>query len=85
VDKGFCLSYWRLSYRRKLIRTAWMTLMALVVSMMLLVGEYDIFGVSPWLWAVAIWTGSVAQLLCNYRQWCRSQRRGPESPGADDP
>ena len=23
VDKGFCLSYWKLSYRRKFIRTLW--------------------------------------------------------------
>jgi hypothetical protein len=24
VDKGFCLNYWRLSYRRKMLRTLWM-------------------------------------------------------------
>ncbi len=24
VDKGFVLNYWRLSYRRKFIRTLWM-------------------------------------------------------------
>lgn len=28
IDKGFCLSYWRLSYRRKLIRTIWLGVLA---------------------------------------------------------
>ncbi len=35
IDKGFCLNYYKLSYRRKLIRTLWLSpvvLMVLAVS-----------------------------------------------------
>ncbi len=31
VDKGFCLSYWNLSYRRKLIRTGWVYLFSFFI------------------------------------------------------
>jgi len=31
IDKGFCLMYHKLSYRRKFIRTIWMTPFAILV------------------------------------------------------
>ncbi len=31
VDKGFCLSYFKLSYRRKAVRTIWFTPVLLVI------------------------------------------------------
>ena len=32
VDRGFCISYWKLSHRRKFIRTTW--LMPLVAALL---------------------------------------------------
>ena len=35
VDKGFCLNYWKLSYRRKFIRNLWQgPLIILIVAML---------------------------------------------------
>jgi len=39
VDKGFQLIYWKLSYRRKFIRTLWMTPFAIIaIALMFLAG-----------------------------------------------
>jgi ABC-type branched-subunit amino acid transport system permease subunit len=35
-DKGFCISYWKLSYRRKLVRTAWWFAFVFVAAIILL-------------------------------------------------
>ena len=31
-DKGFCLSYYKLSYRRKFVRTLWLMVFAMVLT-----------------------------------------------------
>src|SRR4051812_22617976 len=31
IDRGFCLLYWRLSYRRKFLRTVWLSVLGLPV------------------------------------------------------
>jgi hypothetical protein len=42
VERGICLNYWRLSYRRKFIRAAWMAAVILTVLVAFQVtGELD--------------------------------------------
>ena len=63
IDKGYCLEYFQLSYRRKLIRTLWF----LPFSFLLLVPPYP-----HWFqWSVFGLTLVVGlvQGVYNYRKW----------------
>ncbi len=67
VDKGFCFSYWKLSYRRKFLRTLWFGL--LVISVALFVGVPFLGRVEARI-ALLIAIGTfVAQAIYTYVRW----------------
>jgi hypothetical protein len=84
VDRGPCFSYWRLSYRRKLIRTCWFTPVSLaVLAAIQLAGLFDPyddairgFGV-PWPVGIGWWAigataaTALAQAAYTYGRWRR--------------
>ena len=73
VDKGFCLSYWRLSYRRKFLRTLWMIPWALAALVVMLIT--DPFGIIvSWIYAGFLAASLLAQGIYNYRKWQREQQ-----------
>lgn len=69
VDKGFCLSYWRLSYRRKFLRTLWIVPWAVVAVALFFALNLSLFGIGAWGWAAVLAIGLPAQALYNYRKW----------------
>ncbi len=67
VDKGFAFCYWKLSYRRKFIRTLW-----LIPSLFLAIGLIQ-FSFESWLFTGimgillgVVWT---IQAVYNYKKW----------------
>jgi hypothetical protein len=83
VDRGPCFSYWRLSYRRKFLRTVWMA--TAVLAFMIF---FQVIGF-PWKWGVPrdsdaereqwLLIGLVAVLAgvqagYNYLRWKRGRR-----------
>jgi len=68
VDLGFCLSYWRLSYRRKFIRTVWSCVIGTPLMAVLLAK----LGFSGWqlygLVTLAVVLVAL-QVLYNYNRW----------------
>ena len=72
TDKGFELNYWKLSYRRKFIRTLWVTpfMLAVIVSSFVLTDNKII--------QIAITLGLpiifFSQLLYTYRKWKKSSK-----------
>ena len=75
-DKGFAISYWKLSYRRKFIRTVLGSIFGSVVIIALMVGNPELAGWPMYaLLAVSI-LGGVVQAIYNYRHWktkCRTE------------
>lgn len=72
IDKGFSLSYWKLSYRRKFIRTLWMLpvcLIALVLIYLLDPAATSVLGI-----LVIALIASVIQLVYNYVKWKAEER-----------
>ena len=68
VDKGFCLSYFKLSYRRKLIRTLWFT--PLCLFFLFADSTYMYFTVfSPGEMTLFLLFISVLQIIYNYYKW----------------
>lgn len=67
IDKGFVLSYFKLSYRRKFIRTLW-TIPVLIFTLFLLKinGAYGKF--FPVITLVLI-VMLICQLIYNYKKW----------------
>ncbi|SHI18746.1 hypothetical protein [Clostridium intestinale] len=67
VDKGFEIIYWKLSYRRKFIRTLWMTAICVVLMIFVWVtGERIIINrVMP----IASIILCFIQLLYTYLKW----------------
>lgn len=68
IDKGFCYLYYRLSYRRKLIRTLWLAPFLLLIP--LLPAPLPPFSrsVTLFLFALLVVTG-VIQAGYNYIKW----------------
>jgi hypothetical protein len=66
TDKGPCLLYWNLSYRRKFIRSLWIFVLATAASPLLLLNV-------PMRAAVLIFEGNVVlgaiTLVYTYRKW----------------
>ena len=80
IDKGFCLFYWKLSYRRKFIRTLWTIPYAVIVIVLILMAErhLDAFrfpfpGLGTNGFIILIIFVSVFQLVYNYIRWKREQ------------
>lgn len=67
VDKGFELVYWKLSYRRKFIRTLWMIPYA-VITLILIWWLYRSIIITSIL-AVVIVVTEVVQLIYTYKKW----------------
>ncbi len=61
IDMGPCLSYWRLSYRRKFIRTLWMAPFVLFAIGLAATASYLVFG--PALHLAPLQITSVAALI----------------------
>ena len=81
IDQGFCINYWRLSYRRKFIRTLWMmaiglpVLVAFQISGLLSVPIRSALGMHAawWGWAViaVCVVMAVAQAWYTWSRWQR--------------
>lgn len=71
VDKGIELCYWKLSYRRKLIRTLWMIPIAIFIVLCF----YITFWSTIWtfLVAVAFAIMLLVQAIYNYKQWKKEE------------
>lgn len=72
VDKGFELIYFRLSYRRKMIRTLWMTLLLPVSYFLLRFMGLDLF--YTWIFMAVFLLGHAAQIAYNYYMWNKYER-----------
>ncbi|WP_421381692.1 hypothetical protein ACOJQI_20790 [Bacillus salacetis] len=73
VDKGFELSYFNLSYRRKMIRTIWMTHPVPVVFILLRYVLDLNFTISLIITIIAL-VGNLLQLWYNYHMWNKYER-----------
>jgi len=72
VDKGFELMYWRLSYRRKFIRTLWMTPFLLGTIILIFVSPLNIvYAVAISIILLVIF---LIQLIYNYKKWKRTEK-----------
>jgi len=72
VDKGFCFSYWKLSYRRKFLRTLWFGLLVIPVALFMdvpFLGRVE----EGILLLIAIGT-FVAQAIYTYVSWQNEKR-----------
>ena len=67
VDKGIELCYWKLSYRRKFIRTLWLILIGIII----IVGFYKEFDINIFTGIIEIVIFSVIlmQAFYNYKKW----------------
>jgi hypothetical protein len=78
VDKGFCLDYWRLSYRRKLIRSLWCIPFALLVVPLMPYSSgwarslYERLG--PWAIGALLLAACSIQVGYNYYMWLKTER-----------
>lgn len=67
VDKGIQFCYWKLSYRRKLIRTIWM----IPLNGLVLILFYRTFRspILTWMFGVWMFLMFAIQLAYNYKKW----------------
>lgn len=67
IDKGFEFNYWKLSYRRKFIRTLWITPFIIPVLVYVWIKMHSIsITIITALVLIAIY---ITQLLYTYRKW----------------
>jgi hypothetical protein len=67
VDKGFELRYWRLSYRRKFIRTLWMIPFLLAAIILIFVSPLKI--VYAVVVSIILLVIFLIQLIYTYKKW----------------
>ena len=73
VDKGFEFIYWKLSYRRKFIRTLWMTpLGVLLIILLSLSNRTILFKITG---IVIIFSTYLIQLVYNYKQYKKKENK----------
>ncbi len=77
VDKGFCFSYWGLSYRRNLIRTLWS--IPFIFVFFLFPKEVEFVYLPRNIFIVLLFLLCIAQALYNWIQWNRRERHRHES------
>ena len=72
VDKGIELCYWKLSYRRKLIRTLWMIPIAIFIVLCF----YITFWSTIWTFLVAVAFAMILliQAMYNYKKWKKEEQ-----------
>lgn len=78
IDKGFCLSYSSLSYRRKLIRTVWMGSVMFPAVFLFISEENLMFGVRRNVWVFVLFFMFCIQVFINFRNWKAEERKGKE-------
>ena len=66
-DKGFDLFYWNLSYRRKLIRSIWLTPLTIFVPLYVYFRMKSVY--IAIIVAVVLALVDIAQISYNYRKW----------------
>ncbi len=71
IDKGFCLNYWRLSYRRKLLRILWMS--PLTFLFFFLPADYTFLGLKRNLFIVCLFALWGLQALYTYHMWKKKE------------
>ena len=71
IDKGFELNYWRLSYRRKYIRTLWNLPLVIFTIIIIFFAEYSYFRKVAW--SVIFILLFLIQLIYNYSKWQRDR------------
>ena len=73
IDKGIEICYWKLSYRRKFIRTLWL----IPIEILLVFCFHTAFQSTIWTFLVAV--GFVMMLLVqavyNYKQWKKEDEK----------
>jgi len=72
IDKGFCLQYSKLSYRRKFIRTLWM--IPGIGFMFLIPASYVLFGMQRNIWIVLAVLTTIVQAVFTYKKWKEEAR-----------
>ena len=78
IDKGFTLSYWKLSYRRKFIRTLWMGVLGLGLCLVLLPNDYSFLNLSKnGLIFLGLLIG-VSQTVYTYNKWKKNENTNDE-------
>ena len=72
VDKGIMVCYWKLSYRRKLIRTLWMIPIAIFIVLCF----YITFWSTIWTFLVAVAFAMILliQAMYNYKKWKKEEQ-----------
>ena len=75
-DKGFCISYWRLSYRRKCFRTIWTTLIGLIIVAALFAWRSGEVSRPVYSLLAALLALGVLQAVYNYWRWQKEVRSG---------
>ena len=74
IDKGFELIYWNLSYRRKFIRTLWMTpLVLLIIILIAFLGKIS-ENISSILIIGFLILALLFQLIYTYKKWKKEER-----------
>lgn len=71
VDKGFEFVYWNLSYRRKFIRTLWITPLGVLVSGYAFFRGNDLF--VKIIFPIALLILNLCQLIYNYIKWKKDE------------
>ena len=71
IDKGFCISYWKLSYRRKFIRTVWMTPFAFLLF--LFPANYKFLNMNRAVFFVFILVLGMSQAMYTFYKWKKSE------------
>lgn len=67
VDKGFELFYWKLSYRRKVIRTLWLLPLILLAALYVYIKKDSMMlAITA---AVILVIIAIIQIIYNYRKW----------------
>lgn len=73
-DKGFCLRWGRLSYRRKFIRTLWAGPVMLALLFLVVPEERRMLGINRDSVAIISALGFLYQAISNYRRWINEKR-----------
>ena len=85
IDEGFCLFYWRLSWRRKFIRTLWIAGIFIPILVALQLGGALPHVVRNWSGSDSVWGGWAfigiyvliisGELLHTWARWQRELRQ----------
>jgi len=70
VDKGFELNYWNLSYRRKFIRSLWVTAFFVIIVVLIFLFKINISFLIPIKYILFIGTVvCICQLIYTFNKW----------------